>query len=102
MAERVGVKTLFIEPGSPWGNGYCESFNGKLQDELLKCEIFFSLAEAKVLIEQWRREGNTIAPTALAAIARLHRRRSALRPGSSTGQRVRPRARRTEVHATLP
>ena len=60
--ERVGVKTLFIEPGSPWENGSCESFNGKLQDELLKREIFFSLAEAKVLVEQWRREYNTIRP----------------------------------------
>ena len=60
--ERVGVKTLFIEPGSPWENGYCESFNGKLQDELLKREIFFCLAEAKLLVEQWRREYNTIRP----------------------------------------
>ena len=54
------MKTLFIEPGSRWENGYCESFNGKLQDELLKREIFFSLSEAKVLVEQWRREYNTV------------------------------------------
>jgi len=60
--KRVGVKTLFIEPGSPWENGYCESFNGKLRDELLAREIFYTLKEAKVLIERWRREYNTIRP----------------------------------------
>ena len=58
----LGVKTLFIEPGSPWENGYNESFNGTLGDEVLKREIFFTLTEAKVLIEQWRREYNTIRP----------------------------------------
>ncbi len=60
--KRVGVKTLFIEPGSPWENGYCESFNGKLRDELLAREIFYTLKEAKVLIERWRLEYNTIRP----------------------------------------
>ena len=59
---RVGVETLFIEPGSPWENGYNESFNGKLRDELLNGEIFCSLAEAAVLVEQWRREYNTVRP----------------------------------------
>jgi putative transposase len=59
---RVGVKTLYIEPGSPWENGYNESFNGKLRDELLKGEIFYTLQEAKVLIEQWRRHYNTVRP----------------------------------------
>jgi putative transposase len=59
---KVGVKTLFIEPGSPWENGYNESFNGKLRDELLDREIFYSLHEAKVLIERWRRHYNTIRP----------------------------------------
>ena len=58
----LGVKTLFIEPGSPWENGYNESFNGTLRNELLKREIFYSLQEAKVLIEQWRREYNTVRP----------------------------------------
>ena len=58
----VGVETLFIEPGSPWENGYNESFNGKLRDELLNGEIFYSLAEAAVLVEQWRREYNTVRP----------------------------------------
>ena len=57
---RVGVETLFIEPGSPWENGYNESFNGKLRDELLNGEIFYSLAQAAVLVEQWRREYNTV------------------------------------------
>jgi len=56
--NRLGIKTLFIEPGSPWENGYIESFNGKLRDELLNLEIFTILTEAKVLIEQWRREYN--------------------------------------------
>ena len=60
--NRLGVKTLFIEPGSPWENGYIESFNGKLRDELLNREIFTTLAEAKVLIEQWRREYNQVRP----------------------------------------
>lgn len=60
--HRVGVTTLFIEPGSPWENGYIESFNGKLRDEVLNREIFYSLKEAKVLIEMWRNEYNTIRP----------------------------------------
>jgi len=59
---RVGVQTLYIEPGSPWENGYNESFNGRLRDELLNGEIFYSLKEAKVLIEHWRRHYNTIRP----------------------------------------
>ena len=60
--SRLGVKTLFIEPGSPWENGYIESFNGKMRDELLNREIFFTLEEAEVLIEQWRREYNQVRP----------------------------------------
>ena len=59
---RVGVETLFIEPGSPWENGYNGSFNGKLRDELLNGETFYSLAEATVLVEQWRREYITVRP----------------------------------------
>lgn len=58
--SELGVKTSFIEPGSPWENGYIESFNGKLRDELLNGEIFYTLYEAKVLIEQWRKEYNTV------------------------------------------
>jgi putative transposase len=59
---RLGVGTLFIEPGSPWENGYAESFNGKLRDELLNGEIFYTLKEAKVLIERWRRHYNQRRP----------------------------------------
>jgi len=58
----LGVKTLFIKLGSPWENGYIEPFNGKLRDDLLDREIFTTLEEAKVLIEQWRREYNQIRP----------------------------------------
>jgi transposase InsO family protein len=58
----LGVRTLFIEPGSPWENGYIESFNGKLRDELLNGELFYTLKEAQILIEHWRREYNHIRP----------------------------------------
>ena len=58
----VGSQTVYIEPGSPWENGYCESFNSKLRDELLNGEMFFSLAEAQVMIEAWRRHFNTVRP----------------------------------------
>ena len=60
--KRLEVNTLFIEPGSPWENGYNESFNGKLRDELLIREIFTSLREAKILVERWRREYNQVPP----------------------------------------
>jgi transposase InsO family protein len=60
--QRVGSKTLFIAPGSPWENGYNESFNGKLRDELLNGEIFYSLREAQIVIEQWRKHYNTVRP----------------------------------------
>ena len=59
---RLGVQTLYIEPGSPWENGYNESFNGKLRDEFLNAEIFYTLPEAVVLVEQWRRLYNTVRP----------------------------------------
>ena len=58
----VGARAAYIEPGSPWENGYCESFNSKLRDELLNGEIFYSLAEAKIVIESWRRHYNTKRP----------------------------------------
>ena len=60
--EALDIQTLFIEPGSPWENAYVESFNGKLRDELLDREIFYTLTEAKVLIERWRRQYNTVRP----------------------------------------
>ena len=65
---KVGVKTLYIEPGSPWGesrigsNGYNESFNGRLRDECLNVELFNNLLEAKTIIEYWRKHYNTIRP----------------------------------------
>ena len=58
----VGAKTAYIEPGSPWENGYCESFNARFRDELLNGEVFYTLKEAQIIIEQWRRHYNTIRP----------------------------------------
>jgi putative transposase len=60
--KRLQVKTLYIEPGSPWENGYNESFNGKFRDELLDRELFYSLAEAKYLVQAWRRHFNQVRP----------------------------------------
>jgi transposase InsO family protein len=57
---QVGAKTLHIEPGSPWENGYNESFNGKLRDELLNGEIFYSLKELQIVIDQWREHYDTV------------------------------------------
>jgi transposase InsO family protein len=60
----VGAKTAYIMPGSPWENGFIESFNARLRDELLDGEIFYSLAEARIVIESWRRHYNTVRPPA--------------------------------------
>lgn len=60
--ERIGVQTAYIEPGSPWENGYCESFNGKFRDQFLNGEIFYSLKEAAILIERWRYHYNHVRP----------------------------------------
>ena len=60
--EAVGAKTAYIEPGSPWENGYVESFNARFRDELLDGEVFYSLAEAKIVIEDWRRDFNAVRP----------------------------------------
>ncbi len=60
--KRLGTETIYITPGSLWENGYCESFNGKLRDELLNGEIFYTLKEAQVIIEHWRCHYNTIRP----------------------------------------
>ena len=78
---KLGTKTLYIAPGSPWENGYCESFNGKLRDECLKGEIFSSLKEAQVVIGAWRRHSNRVRPhsslgyrpPAPATVADVHR-----------------------------
>ena len=58
----VGAKTAYIEPGSPWENGYCESFNGRFRDELLNGEVFYTLREAQIIIEKWRKHYNTKRP----------------------------------------
>jgi len=60
----LGTGPLYIEPGSPWENGHCESFNGKLRDECLNGEIFYSLKEAQIVIGQWRQRYNTVRPHA--------------------------------------
>jgi transposase InsO family protein len=60
--KAVGAKTAYIEPGSPWENGYCESVNARFRDELLNGEIFYSLREAQILIEEWRKHYNTKRP----------------------------------------
>ncbi len=60
--KTLNVKPLFIEKGSPWENGYCESFNGKMRYQLLDGEIFYTLLEAQVIIEQWRRHYNEVRP----------------------------------------
>ena len=59
---KTGAKTLHIEPGSPWENGYCESFNSKLRDEFLNGEIFYSMKDLRVLAERWRVHYNTVRP----------------------------------------
>ncbi len=58
----VGARTAYIEPGSPWENGYIESFNARFRDELVNGEIFYTLREAQVVIEEWRRHYNTVRP----------------------------------------
>ena len=82
---RVGVRTLYIEPGSPWENGYIESFNGKLRDELLNGEIFDTLLEAQVLIERWRIDYNTKRPHSSTGV-------SATGPGDGPDRATRLRS----------
>ena len=87
---QVGVKTLFIEPGSPWENGYVESFNGKLRDELLNGEIFYTIKEARVLIESWRQHYNEVRPhSSLGYRAPAPWARLLPDPGSATLRRDR-------------
>ena len=62
MGVDQGAKTAYIAPGSPWENGYVESFNARLRDELLNGEIFYSLREAQIVIESWRRHYNAVRP----------------------------------------
>ncbi len=79
----LGAKTAYIMPGSPWENGYCESFNSKLRDELLNGEIFYTLKEAKIIIEGWRRYYNTIMPPLITATSPACTRDSTM-AGSAT------------------
>ena len=76
----LDARTLFIEPGSPWENGYVDSGNGKLRDELLNREIFYTLQEARLLIERWRNQYNEGGRIARWATARPRRRH--IRPPS--------------------
>jgi putative transposase len=82
--QTVGGKTLYIEPGNPWENGYCDSFNGPLRDELLNGEIFYNLKEAQIVISHWRRDYNTLQPLA--------------RPSDSRRQTVHKRGSTPEHH----
>ena len=82
------MQTLFIEPGSPWENGYVESFTGKLRDELLDREILHTLTEAKILIERWRRLYNTVRPH--SALGYRPPAPAATSPGSLNGLIMSP------------
>jgi putative transposase len=93
----VGSKTAYIMPGSPWENGYCESFNSKLRDELLNGEIFYTLKEAKIVIETWRKHYNTIRPHSSLryqppAPEVLQWPASQLKPATPATQRLAPNA----------
>src|SRR4051812_30697305 len=88
----VGAKTAHIERGSPWENGYVESFNARLRDELLDGEIFYSLREAQIIIESWRRHYNRFGRTRLWATD--HRLRRCSCPPSPPGRRRSPDRRR--------
>ena len=99
MDSAVGAKTAYIERGSPWENGYCESFNSKLRDELLNGEIFYTLQEAKVIIENWRRHYNTIRPHSSSATDHRHRRPSCPRVRlRNPAQPLRTRSRWHRAH----
>ena len=82
--KRIGPQTAYIEPGSPWENGYCKSFNGKFYDRFLDGELFYSLKEARILIEQWRIRYNTVRPH--RSIGRRPPAPAAWTPGSTTQQ----------------
>ena len=87
---KIVVNTLCIEPSSPLENGYVESLNGKLRDELMNGEIFYTVAEAPVLIERWREHYNRVRPHSAPATARRYRRRSLLDGPERSGGRSRP------------
>jgi putative transposase len=97
--SHIGVKTLFIEPGSPWENGYVESFNGKLRDELLNREIFYTLVEAKVLIERWRVHYNRVRPHSSLGY-RPPAPEAILLPGTLRGSAPEPPASKPQPEST--
>ena len=96
--KNVGVRTLFIEPGSPWENGYIESFNGKLRDELLARERFDTLKEAKVLIESWRVHYNTVRPHSSLGYRPPAPQTWAAEPASAALQPAQQQGRTSELH----
>jgi hypothetical protein len=102
----VGAKTAYIEPGSPWENGCIESLNARLRDELLNGEIFYTLREAQIVIESWRRHDNAIARMPHSAINHQHRRSSCLHypPGRLryVDQLRRPRWRKRQLSTNIP
>lgn len=79
--QDTGAKTLYLEPGSPWENGSCESFNSRLRDEFLNGEIFYSIKELRVLAERWRVHSNTVRPHSSLGYRHRHPRRGRLRLG---------------------
>ena len=95
----VGAKTAYIAPGSPWENGFIESFNARLRDELLDGEIFYTLAEAKIIVESWRRHFNAVRPhgslgykpPAPEAFIPAMTARAAAQPGPATPPTLAPR-----------
>src|SRR4051794_16151155 len=103
----VGAKTAYIEPGSPWENGFCESFNSKLRDELLNIEVFYTLREAEVLIESWRRHFNTVRPhsslryTPPAPETILLGSRTVAWPGAPAPEGTRPANAAVESNPTI-
>jgi hypothetical protein len=106
----VGAKTLYIQPGSPWENGYAESFNGKFRDELLDREIFYTLKEVQILIEMWRKEYNRIRPHSSmgyrppapeAVINRPTRGRTNIIPDTASGGRSSPSRMGRNLHFAL-
>jgi len=93
----TGAKTAYIEPGSPWENGYCESFNSKLQDEFLNGEIFYSMKEIRVLADRWRVHYNTVRPHSSLGYRHQHRR-----PGWQRAWGVEKWEARSGFHFSTP
>ena len=95
--ERLGVKTLYIEPGSPWENGYCESFNSKLRDELLAREIFYTMKEAKTRSNVGDSTSTRSVPTHRSATDRQRQKRSCQDSSCRLTLRAQRHERRTAI-----